>query len=471
MNDDSTAHARGVQLLSPPRPGPRHLVQRPAAWRRWNDQLGSRLLRAVILLGTAGVLAMWWSGDAEITASPGNFAKGTAELTGLLAGWLVCVQLLLIVRVPWFERAVGQDRLTLWHAVTGTSVIVLTTMHVIGVIAAHALWKNAAVWGTAWKILTEHRDMWSAVAGTLVFFAIGITSMRFIRRRIGYEAWYAIHSLGYLAVFLAVIHQFTSEAHLSRPLYLALWITLYAATAACIVTWRFVLPVQRTLRWRMRIARTVPEGEDATSVWISGDRLHELRVRPGQYFRFRFLAPGHWLTAHPYSVSGMPRSGMMRITVGSGGDHSRAARQLAPGTIVLAEGPFGRTTPERSTRRRALLVAGGVGIAPIRTLAEALIGMGRRVTLIYRARSARQLALVDELRGMPGIELVLAVGRRSELGGDPLAPERLLATVPDLARCDVFACGPAGMIEQVRRAARAAGVPGERIHFEDVSWL
>ena len=72
----------------------------------------------------------------------------------------------------------------------------------------------------------------------------------------------------------------------------------------------------------------------------------------------------------------------MRITVRDVGDPSNMLRSLRPGTRVLAEGPFGAFFPARVAPRPALLLAGGVGITPLRAMLAALTGS---VTLVYRA--------------------------------------------------------------------------------------
>jgi ferredoxin-NADP reductase len=159
----------------------------------------------------------------------------------------------------------------------------------------------------------------------------------------------------------------------------------------------------------------------------------------------------------------------MRITVKTLGDHSGALARLRPGTRVVAEGPYGAMTAARRRRRKVLLVAGGVGITPLRALFETIPAEPGDLTLVYRASSeedvvfGRELELLAERRGA---RLRIVTGRRSELGGDPLSAGALKANVPGLARHDVFVCGPTGMTATVTRSLRAAGVPRRHIHHE-----
>ncbi|MER5826150.1 hypothetical protein ABT086_28790, partial [Streptomyces mirabilis] len=109
---------------------------------------------------------------------------------------------------------------------------------------------------------------------------------------------------------------------------------------------------------------------------------------------------------------------------------------------VWAEGPYGALTAERHTGRKALLIAGGVGITPLRALFETLPGGPGDVTLLYRASTAEDLALGAELEAIAqwrGARVLYAVN-----GADGTRPrftaESLRASVPGLAGHDVYLC-------------------------------
>ena len=442
------------------------------------DPTGSHLaVRAALLLGALAVVAMWW---VDPTSVHGLAAQVTAagRLTGLLGGYLVLVQLLLMARLGWFERAVGFDRLTAWHRGLGTNTVLLLSAHVLLIVEGYALADRASVTSTTWRVVTTYPDMLKATAGMALFLLVAVTSARAARRRLSYEAWYALHLSAYVAVALGFFHQVSTGADfVGHPLNRLLWWGLYLAVAALVVVDRVLVPVRGWFRHRMVVDRVVVEGPGVVSVWVRGHRLDRLGARAGQFLLWRFLAPGHLWSAHPYSLSAAPDHGMLRITVKDAGDHSAALAHLRPGTPVLAEGPFGHFTLERRTRSRLLFVAGGSGIGPVRALAEELVMRGRQridAVLLYRAGHVDDLALrgeLDRLASRTGLTVHYLVGHRRDLPEDPLSSRALHDLVPDVRSRDVYVCGPPGMAHNVLRSLRELRVPVRQLHSEEFEML
>ena len=113
------------------------------------------------------------------------------------------------------------------------------------------------------------------------------------------------------------------------------------------------------------------------------------------------------------------------------------------------------------------LIAGGVGITPIRALLEAMPGGPGDITVVYRALSAEDVILrdeLDELAGRRGVEVHYVLGGHD--GGDLLSPARLQALMPDIAARDVYVCGPPAMVEATRASLGRSGVARQHILTE-----
>jgi predicted ferric reductase len=430
-------------------------------------------VRALLTAGGVAACGFWWFDPASAAlASPGDVLTAAGRVAGLVGAYLALVQLLLLARVPRLERAIGFDRLAAWHRGLGTNVVLILVAHVLLVTAGLALTERHAPWSAAWEIITTYPDMLLAVAGLALFLVVAFSSAHLARSRLSYETWYLLHLTTYLALALAFFHQISSGADfVTDPKARLLWIACYAAVAGCVVWWRGVVPVRRWFRHAITVDRVVRETPDTVSVWLRGRNLAELNARPGQFLLWRFVTVGHLWSAHPYSLSAPVQGHRMRITVKDAGDHSAALARLHRGVPVFAEGPFGRFTADNRQLDRVLLISGGSGIAPIRALAEQLLGERTDVVLVHRASSWQDVPFRAELDAMAsrGLTARYLIGRRAELRADPLGPHSLRRLVPDIQRRSVYVCGPQGMTATVLASLHRLGVPARHIHTEEFS--
>ncbi|GGM00408.1 ferric reductase [Streptomyces fumigatiscleroticus] len=429
------------------------------------------LLLLAVWAGAAGVLWLWWRNTPAIADDTGRILNA-GRITGLLAGYLMALVVLQMARVPALERRVGSDRVARWHATTGRYTLCLVLAHVFLTMWGYALQAGRGLGDIVRQTTTsvdQLPDMGKAAVGTGLLLFVGLVSVGAIRRRMPYDTWYHVHLLTYAAVFLTFWHQITTGNDFAvEPVARTVWYGLYGAVTALVVWYRILTPIRLNLRHRMRVEAVIEETPGIVSVLIGGVRLHRMGAEAGQFFRWRFLAPGMRFSSHPYSLSAAPRPDLLRITVKAIGDHSARLRELRPGTRVWAEGPYGALTAARRSRGKVLLVAGGVGITPMRALFETLPGAAGDITLLYRATTTQDLALWDELARIAderGARLMYAVN--SPEGERPdISAESLRRKIADIDRHDVFLCGPPGFAQSVYEALRGAGVPTRRIHHE-----
>ncbi|MFG2478247.1 ferric reductase-like transmembrane domain-containing protein [Streptomyces fagopyri] len=446
----------------------RTAVPRPARGRGRPRPSPAGPLLALLWAGAGAVVALWWHDTRSVVGLAG-WLTDAGRIAGLLCGYSCAVLVALMARVPLLERRIGSDRVTRWHSMAGRYTVSLLVAHVTLILFGYAAQDGAGIVHETLSVVLDYPDMLKATTGTLVLLAVGITSARAARRRISHEFWYHLHLLTYVAVFLTFFHQLAlGSDFVGDTAAQAAWYVLYLGTAALVGWFRLLTPVRLNLRHRLRVESVQREAPGVVSVVVRGQRLDELNARAGQFFRWRFLSDGMRWTSTPYSLSAPPRPDLMRITVKALGDHSAAAGLLRPGTRVWAEGPYGALTAERHTGRKALLIAGGVGITPLRALFETLPGGPGDVTLLYRASTAEDLALGAELEAIArwrGARVLYAVN-----GADGTRPrftaDSLREAVPDLTGHDIYLCGPPAMARDLYGALRAAGVPDRRIHHE-----
>jgi predicted ferric reductase len=370
--------------------------------------------------------------------------------------------------VRWLERWIGAHDLLHWHRDLGAAVMVVIVAHVVLVTFGYAAESGVSVFAETGSLWHAFAAMASAYVATFILVGVAVLSVRSLRRRMPYELWYYVHLASYLVLLWSYGHQFADGQELSKGGFGHwFWVALYVFVVACLVQGRIIGPVTLNLRHRLRVAEVVAETRDMVSIYIDGRRLEDLDVRAGQYFRWRFLARGCWWQAHPFSLSAAPNGRWLRLTVKVAGDHTADLQRLRAGVRIFAEGPWGIFTAEQRRRPAALLIAGGSGIAPIRALMEEL---PKGMIVMYRARSADEIVFREELEWLAGqreATLWYVLG-----GRDAPGPRRAFSAAgmreiaPDLARRDVYLCGPPGIVDAAVAALARLRVPKKQIHLD-----
>jgi predicted ferric reductase len=442
-----------------PAPAPPSLDGRRREWRLNPDDLF-----LAIFLG-AVMIAAWPAVVALSGPEPLKLPVMLAHVCGMLAGYGVLVLIALMSRAPVLERGIGADVLARWHGRGGRLVIGLILVHAWAAVVAWAQSRGESTPLALWHVL-RMPGLMTATVGTVVLLAVAAGSVRAARKRLSYEKWHGLHLLTYVGIALSFLHQLAGPDLVGHRLLQIAWALLYTQVFALLFRYRVLAPLRQAVRHRLRVAAVVREGPGVVSIVVEGQRVEELQAKPGQFFRWRFLTPDNWLTAHPFSLSAPTTDNRLRLTVKALGQGSAYLQEVAVGTWVVAEGPYGAMTAARRTRRDVLLIAGGVGITPMRALFETLPLMpGQDLMLLYRARGPEHVLFrqeLDQIARDRGARIRYLDGGEHE----SLSPSALLGLVPDLSRRDVYLCGPPRMADGARRALHDAGLPGENLHEE-----
>jgi predicted ferric reductase len=394
-----------------------------------------------------------------------------AQVTGMAAGYGAAVMLILMSRAPWLERGVGAHRLSRWHASGAPLLIILTLVHTGAAVVAWAQAESIDLLAATDDVLNLP-GLITALVGTVILVLIGLLSLRVVRRRISYERWHLLHLLTYLAVGLGFAHQLAGPDLVGRRWLQIAWALLYCYAFALVLRWRVLQPAFQLWRHQLRVEDVRQESKDVMSVIMSGRHLDELRAEPGQFFRWRFLTRETWRSAYPFSLSAPPTRHGLRITIKANGDGTRRLFEIPSGTSVFAEGPYGVLTRRRRRRPRVLLIAGGVGITPMRSLFEVIDLPGKDITLVYRASREQDLVLkheLDEIAERSGARVVYLVGPSSDAAND-MSAHALKRIVGDLSDHDVYLCASPRLASRVRDSLMDGGFPRHHLHEERFSF-
>lgn len=199
-----------------------------------------------------------------------------------------------------------------------------------------------------------------------------------------------------------------------------------------------------------------------------------LEVEPGQFFEISIPAVGSF----PVSSCGLVKEQAILACIRRTGRVTDALYQLFVGSDIGVRGPFGNGFPlEQIANKDALLIAGGLGMAPLRALLLALLEsgrQGRRLFLLYGSRQQESLLFKNELMGLAddGVlelrfsvdftsspadsvsDIYCRVGLVSELLEDlTFSPRQTCAVV----------CGPPALYKCILEELALLGVPPELI--------
>lgn len=391
---------------------------------------------------------------------------------GLVAFPLVLAQFALVSRLRAGSRPFGTDALLQFHRDIGATACVFA--------AAHAVSLNAA--GTPWSAWIPVAGRPVTASGAVAAWGMGgLLLTTFGRRRLGlsYEAWRTVHLALSLTVAAAMaVHLQTAGGYVRIGPLRALLFAYLSGSAAIVVTYRLVRP------WRLRSRPWV-----VTSNIDEGGRTRTLTLRPEGHAGFAF-DPGQfaWLVTgpspfsaqeHPLSIASSaerPADGSIQFAVKALGDWSgTVVPSLSTGARVWVDGPFGAFTIEGRAGQGFVLLAGGIGIAPMLSVLRTMRDRGdrRHVVLFYLGRNADRLPFRAELDGLSH-ELNLDIVSRAEpspgAGTDhaghltkALLSEHL---PPHHRRYHYFVCGPPAMMDAVETMLHDLGVDAASVDSE-----
>ena len=219
--------------------------------------------------------------------------------------------------------------------------------------------------------------------------------------------------------------------------------------------------------------RVAVRGQETADTWTLElepvDRQDGLPFQPGQFTMLYAFGAGEV----PISISGDPGAPERLVhTVRAVGMASAAICRTEPGGMLGVRGPFGSAWPvEQAVGQDAVIVAGGIGLAPLRPVVYELLAARERferALLLYGGREPEQLlyaAELDEWRA-GGLEVDVTVdiapaGWPGRVGVVPALIERARF---DPARVVAFVCGPEAMIRFSAEALIDRGVASDRVH-------
>ncbi len=178
---------------------------------------------------------------------------------------------------------------------------------------------------------------------------------------------------------------------------------------------------------------------------------------PGQFVHVRCGTDRDYLLRRPFSIHRVTSDSAFELMVKKVGKGSRYLASVSQQAHVDMLGPLGSPFRIPEGTQKALLVAGGLGVAPIMFLAEELIAHRARVYSVLGARTREQLYYYMDFKRM-GRDVYIATDDCSQGHGGPasdLVPQAIEDCGPEI----IYACGPNGMLRAIAEFARTYSIP------------
>jgi predicted ferric reductase len=407
-----------------------------------------------------------------------------SELSSALA--MTCFAILLVEfvlsgRFRAVSAPIGIDLTMRFHQVLGRIALAFVLIHpVLYYLPAGDVprWQSAGGYATrlSAEAMITGLAAWTLLAALVVF---AIFRDQLPHR---YEAWRIAHGVSAaLIAAMSLHHTLDIGRYAQDPALAVFWIAGTAIALATLAFVYFVAPVLQARRPYV-VAGVRHAAERTWALAIEPLRGEALRFRAGQFVWLKVGRALLRVADHPFSISSSPGARpRIEFLIKEAGDFTRDVANLAPGRRVFLDGPHGNFTLEGRHGTGIVLIAGGIGIAPVLSILRALAERAdpRPVVLVYGNRISGQIVGAEELEALRArIDLTVIhilsepppgwTGAVGELKGAPLR-----AALPAQQRGEwlYFVCGPTPMIDAVESELIELGVPlaqivSERFRYE-----
>lgn len=396
--------------------------------------------------------------------------------TGLTAVALLALQFFSSGRWALLSARAGIDRTMRFHQLAAYSVAAVVLAHPLAYVAPWQAASVAEAWQGFASMLALPALRSGAVAWVVVLALVVAGALR-NRLPMRYELWRGLHAAGAAVAMAAAAHHALAVGSYSGNAAVAGILVALAALALASLAVVYLVKPWWLRRRPYRLTANRRLGPGVQELVLAARGAHALDYRAGQFAWISFGGfPWPWRD-HPFSFASCPASDAeLRLLVKARGDFSGCAGELALGTTAYVDGPHGNFTLEGRQGDAIVLVAGGIGIAPILGLLRELAHARdpRPVSLVYGARLPSLVVCRDEIEALKE-RLDLATRYFAEEDAPGWSGERGAIRLDELAgalrgappaRSLCFVCGPPSMMQAVERRLRALGVPEAQIVAE-----
>ncbi len=398
--------------------------------------------------------------------------------TGLamVAFAILLVEFVLSGRFQLISRRTGMDVTMRIHQLLARTVLVFALLHPF---LYSTPFGRPLPWDATGQ-LTLGLDAGSLATGLIAWVALPVMVLTAIFRDqlpYRYETWRLMHGLGAILIGGAVTHHVLVAGRYSAdPLLAGFWVLLLAAALASLLHTYVINPL-RQIGKPFEVVSVRPLALKTWELSIRPRRGDALRFDSGQFVWLNLVHSPFSLYENPFSISSTPgMRPVVQFVIKEVGDMTRHIGDVAPETTAYLDGPHGNLTLKGRSGKGIALIAGGVGVAPLLSIARDLYEEDdqRPMILLYGNRVVEQIIYQDELdrlaeRENTNVIHVLSEPPKDWLGLTGYVGREAIETVfgfPDARDWLYLVCGPPAMLEIVEASLIERGIPPRQIVSE-----
>ena len=420
--------------------------------------LGLVLFPCLILLYGAmpGGYGFWWDFSMAL---------------GFAAASMMALMFFLTARFKRAALPFGVDIIYYFHKHISLLLFLFAVAHAVILLSTETV---------VWEMLRPakiNRYMAAGVVSFILLALIVISSLWRKQLQIHYDNWRLLHAFLAVAAFiLALVHIEGVGYYIASPAKRIIWGTIMGCWLLLLLYVRLIKPLVLLSR-PYRVKKIIQEGGNAFTMVIMPEQHQGIDFQPGQFVWLSMYHSPLSMKEHPFSISSTPeQKGELHFTIKALGDFTRRIKDATAGEPVYIDGPYGAFSIDRHPSELGyVFIAGGVGIAPIRSMLGTLANRrdGRSHILFFAGSTLEKLIFYEELHAMQDVLDLKIVCLLEQPPLDWQGETGFLSSrifkqyLPEnLQELNYFICGPVPMIELAEKELHKMGVPLHHLHSE-----
>ncbi len=402
-----------------------------------------------------------------------EFLRELSVVLGFITMALLGLQTIPTSRIKFVTQYFAMEKLYTLHHKSSIITFILALVHPI------LLFINNPETLQLLNFRTAPLRFQAALISVLLMLFLVITSVWREILKLKYDVWRWVHDLmAFAALGFGLYHMFKVNYYLSLPYLRVVWLILTGVWVAIIVYIRLVKPIQ-LMSHPYVVDHVKQEFGDSWSLYLRPDGHEGFKYQAGQFAWITTESP-FIFRENPFSISSSGDRGdnLIGFTIKELGDFTSTIKSLQPGDKVYVDGPYGTFSLDEHYDNRLVLIAGGIGSAPVLSILRTMRDRGRKdpVYFFYGSPTYDTIIFRDELEQLEKEMECLKVVHTLERPPEDWEGEKGFITADILKRhlpSDYkqwdylfFLCGPMPMIQAVEGALHGMDVKQTRIFSE-----